>query len=192
MQHFIHTAAVLSWASSRIRTLLWEDAPVESDHTVTITIFPLSRSIYENLDAETPHTSWHWSIFVRVREKKKRLTLQAFEQTPDLIPWSIFVIPRHYWGALGDEDVCCGFMETGLILRLNDLSWLWGLISSPRFIFFSFLQSRPGWSRRASRLYLYFYFSPFTGYESSSYYCKLKHNQYSEYVQDVSLICEIA
>ena len=58
--------------------------------------------------------------------------------------------------------------------------------------FFSFLQSRPGWSHRASRLYLYFYFSPFTGYESSSYYCKLKHNQYSEYVQDVSLICEIA
>lgn len=125
-------------------------------------------------------------------EKKKRLTLQAFEQTPDLIPWSIFVIPRHSCGALGDEAVCCGFMETGLILRLNDLSWLWGLISSPRFIFFSFLQSRPGWSHRASRLYLYFYFSPFTGYESSSYYCKLKHNQYSEYVQDVSLICEIA
>lgn len=40
-------------------------------------------------------------------------------------------------GALGDVAVCCGLMETGLILQLNDLCWLGGgLISSPRCLFF--------------------------------------------------------
>ena len=37
-------------------------------------IFPLSQSIYENLDAETSRTSWHWSIVVQMRKKRAHVT----------------------------------------------------------------------------------------------------------------------
>lgn len=53
------------------------------------------------------------------------VTFQACEQTRHvLISWSVFVFSCHSPGALSDEAVCCGLMETGLILRLNDVSWL--------------------------------------------------------------------
>lgn len=62
----------------------------------------------------------------------------------DLISWSIFVISCHFSGAPSDEAVCCGLMETGLILRLNDVSWLGAdFISKVHFS-----EAILGWSHR--------------------------------------------
>lgn len=55
----------------------------------------------------------------------------------DLISRSIFVISHHSCGARSDEAVCCRLMETGVILQLNDLSWLGAdFISKDLFFFF--------------------------------------------------------
>lgn len=190
VQHFIHMAAVLSWASSRVR-VLWEDAPVELDHTFTITSF-LCHSQYMKILTLEHHARLDIDPYLSGWGKKIRLTLQAFEQTSDLIPWSIFVIPRHSCGALGDEAVCCGLMETGLILRLNDLSWLGAdFISQVHFFFFFSPSEAVLVDHTEPTSSICIFISPFTGYGSSSYYCKLKHDKYSEYVQDISLICEM-
>lgn len=70
VQHFIHMAAVLSWASSRVR-VLWEDAPVELDHTFTITSF-LCHSQYMKILTLEHHARLDIDPYLSGWGKKKK------------------------------------------------------------------------------------------------------------------------
>lgn len=74
---------------------------------------------------------------VRLEEKKKPRYYKLLSRL-DLISRSIFVISHHSSGARSDEAVCCRLMETGVILQLNDLSWLGADFISKVLFFFSF------------------------------------------------------
>lgn len=159
VQHFIHMAAVLSWASSRVR-VLWEDAPVELDHTFTITSF-LCHSQYMKILTLEHHARLDIDPYLSGWGKKKKAhvtSLWADIWSDTLInichPSSLLWGSR-WWGCLlwvnGD------WIDTAA--KWSVLAGGWFHLPGSFFLFFFSLRSRPGWSHTANQLYLYFYFT---------------------------------
>lgn len=151
------------------------DVHVDINYRFTVTYLTVTRhcrhkccgwdNMYVRLDTDSYLSGWK-----AVGLYYKRLSRHL------LMSWSIFVISCHSSGALGDEAVCCGLMETRLIPRLNDPSWLGGWFHLKVHLSTAVL----GWSPQPTC-----FICQVTGWESSSSSSSQYRQYLCEFVWDI-------